>query len=93
MDETDEYIEFLENMLIILSKCYKDTQDVLLTKLLNKETDVYLEVPAIEGSGISMFVDKISKQTSCKGLIKEDKLEGYASSLIEAYQKEKNNGI
>lgn len=84
----DGYTEWLENMVILLSKTYQETHDMLLDKAKNKETNAYFNMPKIQGFEMSMTVDKISKKTENKGEISSESLEGHANWLIEKYKKD-----
>lgn len=78
----EEYIKWLENMTILLAKCYQETHDMLLQKA-KSGNKAYFEMPTVQGFSMVMSVDKISKKAVCHGDISEEKLEGYVNYLIE----------
>lgn len=83
--EDSGYVEWLENMVIMLSKCYQMTHDMLLEKARNKETDAYFSMPTVQGFAMVMLVDKISQKAKNDGNVACDKLEGYVNYLIEEH--------
>lgn len=80
--ETEDYIKWLENMTILLSKCYQETHEMLLRKM-KEGNKAYLDMPTVQGFEMSMYVDKISKKALNSGTISSEKLESYADYLIE----------
>ena len=83
----EKYINWLENMVILLSKSYQKTHDMLLKKAKNKETDAYFQMPTVQGFALAMMVDKISQKTANEGKFSEEELEGWANWLIEKHPK------
>lgn len=83
--EDSKYVEWLENMVILLAKCYQETHDMLLEKAKNKETDAYFSMPTVQGFEMVMCVDKISKKAKNDGTITSDKLDGYINYLIDEH--------
>lgn len=83
---TEKYINWLENMTILLAKCYQQTHDMLLEKAKNKETDAYFSMPTVEGIDFVFAVDKISKKAKNDGTITGEELEGYVNWLIEQHE-------
>ncbi|MGO5053569.1 hypothetical protein ACTQ6A_13875 [Lachnospiraceae bacterium LCP25S3_G4] len=80
-----EYEEWLENMVILLSKTYQETHDMLLGKARNGETKAYFEMPTVQGYSLVMSVDKISHKAKCKGSFSEEQLDGWCNYLIDKY--------
>ncbi|WP_024346563.1 hypothetical protein [Lacrimispora indolis] len=83
--EDSKYVVWLENMVILLSKCYQETHDMLLEKAKNKETDAYFSMPTVQGFEMGMCVDKISKKTKNEGIVTSVELDGYVNYLIEEH--------
>lgn len=81
----DGYIKWLENMVILLAKCYQEIHDTLLEKAKNKETDAYFSMPTVQGFDLVMSVDKISQKAKNNGTVTSEELEGYVNYLIEEH--------
>ncbi len=79
-EETDKYTEWLENMVILLAEYYKESHDTLYRKLVNRESDLYLEIPTIQDTDIINAVRDISKLIP-KGTITVDKLQEFVKKL------------
>lgn len=87
-EKQKEYIDFLEQMVILLSKCYQETHDVLYEKLKNKETKVYLEVPTVQGTPLIFAIDKLSHDSINDGKINFNKLDDFIDFLIDKHKKQ-----
>lgn len=83
-----EYIKWLENMVIMLSKCYQETHDRLLKKAVKKESDDYFLIVKVQGFDMIKAVKKISNETENRGMYKNVKLNDYVNQLIEEYNSE-----
>jgi len=83
---SEKYIKWLENMTILLSKCYQETHDNLLKKLQEDGNKAYFEMPTVQGFSMVMTVDKISQKATNHGNITDELLDGYTNYLIERNQ-------
>ena len=81
----EEYINWLENMIILLSRCYQQTHDMLLKKM-KEGNKTYLEMPTVQGFEMCMMVDKIGKLKP-SGTITGEKLEGFTNWLTEKFNQ------
>ena len=81
----EEYIKWLENMVILLAGCYQQTHDMLLCKA-KEGNKAYFEMPTVQGFEMVMMVSKISKLKP-NGTINPDKLEGFTNWLTEQYKE------
>jgi len=79
-EETNEYTEWLENMVILLAEYYQESHDTLYRKLVNRESNLYLEIPTIQDTDIINAVRDISKLIP-KGTITVDKLQEFVKKL------------
>lgn len=84
----ETYELWLENMVILLAKCYQETHDMLLEKAKNKETDAFFSMPTVQGTSMVFAVDKISQKANNSGTYTSDELDGYVNYLIEKHSKE-----
>lgn len=84
-ENNEKYTDWLENMVILLAKCYQETHDMLLEKAKNEETDAYFSMPRVQGLDMVINVDKISQKATNKGSFTDIELEGYVNWLIDQH--------
>jgi hypothetical protein len=80
--EEDKYVKWLENMVVLLSKCYQETYDMLLKKLESKETNAYLSMPTVQGLSMRIAVERISKEANNKGQFTSSELDDFVNRLV-----------
>lgn len=77
-----KYTEWLENMVILLAKCYQETHDMLLNKAKSKENKLYFEIPTVQGSPLVFAVRDIS-ELKTKGNVPSN-VRDYVKKLSES---------
>lgn len=85
--EDSKYISYLENMVIMLSKCYQETHDMLLKKLKANETNAYMEMPTVQGTEMRISVEKIAEKAKNFGFVNAEDLDGFTEILISKYNR------
>lgn len=85
--DEERYGKWLENMVILLSKCYQETYDMLLEKLKNKETNAYLSMPTVQGTSMIIAVETISKEAKNNGKYTATELDAFVKRLISSMPK------
>lgn len=86
--EEEKYIKWIENMVVLLSKCYQETCDMLLEKLESKETDAYLSMPTVQGLSMRIAVEKISKEAKNNGQYTSTELDDFVGRLVQSMSKQ-----
>ncbi len=87
-ESLDSYTEWLENMTILLANAYQQTYDMLLEKMGNKESNLFLEMLTVQETQMVLTIEKISK-LKANGTIFPERLEGHMNWLIDKYDKYK----
>jgi Na+/phosphate symporter len=83
-EETCEYTEWLENMVKLLAACYQETHDMLLEKAKSKESNLYFNMPTVQGTPLVFAVNDISKLKAIGTVPCSEKLNEFIKRLEKA---------
>lgn len=83
-EETCDYMKWLENMVKLLAGCYQETHDMLLEKAKSKESNLYFEMPTVQGTTLVFAVNDISKLKAIGTVPSSEKLNEYIKRLEKA---------